>query len=141
LLVIAAAFYFLFSHSFFLIALNMKTFLALSVVSLFLFADRHIAVAGDQDFILVNKTGVEIHALHVSPADANKWGPDILGKDTLEDGQSAEIKFHEDEEAEKWDLRIEDEKGNAIEWEDLNLMKISKITLHYSNGKATAEVE
>jgi hypothetical protein len=119
----------------------MKTFLALSVVSLFLFADRHIAFAGDQDFILVNKTGVEIDALHISPADANKWGPDILGKDTLEDGQSAEIKFHEDEEAEKWDLRIEDEKGNAIEWEDLNLMKISKITLHYSNGKATAEVE
>ena len=119
----------------------MKTFLALAVVSLFLFGHRQIALAGDQDFTLVNKTGVEIHALHVSPADANKWGPDILGKDTLEDGQSVEIKFHEDAEAEKWDLRIEDEKGNAIEWEDLNLMKISKVTLHYSNGKATAEVE
>ena len=119
----------------------MKTFLALSVVSLFLFVDRQNAGAGDQDFTLVNKTGVEIHALHVSPADANKWGPDILGRDTLENGQSVEIKFHEDEEAEKWDLRVEDKDGNAIEWEDLNLMKISKVTLHYANGKATAEVE
>jgi hypothetical protein len=119
----------------------MKTFLALSVVSLFLFANHQTAIAGDQDFTLVNKTGVEIHALHVSPADANKWGPDILGKDTLEDGQSLEIKFHEDEESEKWDLRIEDKDGHAIEWEDLNLMKINKITLHYSDGKATAETE
>jgi len=119
----------------------MKTFLAVSVASLLLLANRQSAVAGDQDFTLVNKTGVEIHALHVSPADANKWGPDILGKDTLEDGQSVEIKFHEDEETEKWDLRIEDKDGQAIEWEDLNLMKISKVILHYSDGKATAEVE
>jgi hypothetical protein len=119
----------------------MKTFFALCVVSLFLFGNRQSALAGDQDFTLVNKTGVEIHALHISPADANKWGGDILGKDTLADGESVEIKFHEDEEAEKWDLRIEDKDGHAIEWENLNLMKISKITLHYSDGKATAEVE
>ena len=119
----------------------MKTFFALSVVSLFLFVTRQTTLAADQDFTLVNKTGVEIHALHVSPADANKWGPDILGKDTLEDGQSVEIKFHEDEEADKWDLRVEDKEGHAIEWEDLNLMKIEKITLHYSDGKATADVE
>jgi len=119
----------------------MKSFLTLFVSALALFAVRQNALAGDQDFTLVNKTGVEIHALHVSPADANKWGPDILGKDTLEDGQSVEIKFHEDEEAEKWDLRIEDKEGHAIEWEDLNLMKISKVVLHYSDGKATAEVE
>jgi hypothetical protein len=119
----------------------MKSFLAVTVVSLLLLANRQNAFGGDQDFTLVNKTGVEIHGLYVSPADANKWGKDILGKDTLADGQSAEIKFHEDEEAEKWDLRIEDKDGHAIEWEDLNLMKISKITLHYSDGKATADVE
>jgi hypothetical protein len=119
----------------------MKPFLILALASLLLVTTHQNARAGDQDFTLVNKTGVDIHALHVSPADANKWGPDILGKDVLEDGQSVEIKFHEDEEAEKWDLRIEDKEGHAIEWEDLNLMKISKITLHYHDGKATAEVE
>ncbi len=119
----------------------MKKFFAIAVTTVAMFAARHVAIAGDQDFTLVNKTGVEIHALHVSPADANKWGPDILGKDTLEDGQSVEIKFHEDEEADKWDLRVEDKDGHAIEWEDLNLMKINKITLHYSGGKATAEVD
>jgi hypothetical protein len=119
----------------------MKTLVILCVSALALFANRQISLAGDQDFTLVNETGVEIHSLHVSPADADKWGPDILGEDTLEDGQSVEIKFHRDEEADKWDLRIEDKDGNAIEWEDLNLTKINKIILHYANGKATAEVE
>ena len=127
--------------AFFIATNRLKTFVILCVSALALFANRQIGLAGDQDFTLVNKTGVEIHSLHVSPADADKWGPDILGKDTLEDGQSVEIKFHRDEDAEKWDLRIEDKGGNAIEWEDLNLMKISKITLHYQDGKATAEVE
>jgi hypothetical protein len=94
-----------------------------------------------QDFTLVNKTGVEIHAVHISPHDGDDWEEDILGRDTLPDGQSVDIKFHREESAENWDLRIEDSKGNAIEWENLNLLKISKATLYYENGKARAEVE
>jgi len=119
----------------------MKTFFALCTSTLLLLANHNVSLAGDQDFTLVNKTGVEIHALHVSPADKEEWGPDILGKDTLGDGESAEIKFHPQEEAEKWDLKIADKEGNSIEWSDLNLLKIEKIPLHYDNGKATAEFE
>ena len=94
-----------------------------------------------QDFTLVNKTGVEIHAVYVSPHDADDWEEDILGRDTLPDGETVDIKFNRTETAENWDLRIEDSKGNAIEWENLNLLKISKATLFYENGKARAEVE
>jgi hypothetical protein len=120
---------------------TMKTLLACCLTSMLLLANRNTTCAGDQDFVLVNKTGVEIHALHVSPSDKEEWGDDILGKDTLGDGESAEIKFSPKEEAEKWDLRVADKQGNAIEWSDLNLLKISKVTLHYSDGKATADVE
>ena len=119
----------------------MKTFLGLCLSTVFLFASQGSTLAGDQDFTVVNSTGVEIHALYVSPADKNHWGSDILGKDTLADGQSVEIKFNPEEEAEKWDLRIEDGKGNSIEWTDLDLMEISKVTLDYDDGKATARVE
>lgn len=97
--------------------------------------------AGAQDFTLVNKTGVVINKLFISPSDANDWQEDILGQDTLGDGESLDIKFHRTEKAAKWDMRIEDTKGNAIEWTDLNLLEISKITIHYENGKATAETE
>ena len=97
--------------------------------------------AGAQDFTLDNETGVEIHKVYISPHDSNDWEEDILGKDTLPSGQSVDIKFHRNEKAAMWDLRVEDSKGNAIEWENLNLLEISKVTLHYKDGKATAENE
>ena len=71
----------------------MKTFLTLCLTTVLLLANRPTTRASDQDFVIVNKTGVEIHALHVSPSDKEEWGPDILGKDTLGNGESAEIKF------------------------------------------------
>lgn len=96
-----------------------------------------------QDFTLVNETGVEIDKVYVSPHDKDDWEEDVLGKDTLPSGQSVDIKFHRDETAAEWDLRVEDKQGNSIEWENLNLLKISKATLHYdaASKKATADVE
>ncbi|HEY0547562.1 MAG TPA: hypothetical protein VGC91_19435 [Pyrinomonadaceae bacterium] len=94
-----------------------------------------------QDFTLHNKTGVVIDKLFVSPSDKEEWGEDILGQDTLGDGQSVEIKFHPKEKAPKWDLKVQDSSGNSIEWHDLNLTEISEVTLHYDNGKGTAEVK
>ena len=98
---------------------------------------------GKQDFTLVNKTGVEIDKVFISPHTSNDWEEDILGRDTLPDGESVDIKFHRNEKAPIWDLRIEDKQGNSIEWENLNLLEIAKITLHYdkATGKATAETE
>ena len=97
--------------------------------------------AGAQDFTLVNATGVEINAVHISPHSANDWEEDILGQDTLPDGQRVDIHFKRGEKAAMWDLRIEDKAGTPIEWENLNLLEISKLTLHYANHKATAEIE
>ena len=104
-------------------------------------ANAAAPTSGAQDFTLVNKTGVEIHALHVSPHGSDDWEEDVLGKDTLPDGATLDIKFDRDEKAALWDLRIEDKDGNHIEWENLDLLKISKVTLHYKDGKGTAEVE
>ena len=94
-----------------------------------------------QDFTLVNSTGVVINKLFISPHDKDDWEEDILGQDTLASGQTLDITFHRDEKADNWDLRVEDTEGNAIEWENLKLSEISKVTLHYANGKATAETE
>jgi hypothetical protein len=96
---------------------------------------------GKQDFTLVNETGVEINALYVAPHDSDDWEEDILGRDTLPNSQRLNINFKRDEKAAMWDLRIEDDKGASVEWENLNLLEISKVTLHIKNGKATAEIE
>ena len=119
----------------------MKTFIAFCISTMLLLGNASTGNAADQDFSLVNKTGVEINALFVSPADKNDWGEDILGQDTLPAGQKADISFEPEEEAAKWDLRVQDKEGNAIEWTDLDLTEISTVTLFYEGGKATAKVE
>jgi hypothetical protein len=96
---------------------------------------------GKQDFTLHNETGVEINALYVSPHSKDDWEEDILGRDTLPSGESVEITFSPKEKAALWDLRVEDKGGNSIEWESLNLLEISEVTLHYKDGHATAEVK
>ena len=97
--------------------------------------------AAKQDFTLINATGVEIDKVFISPHDKDDWEADILGQDTLPDGQSVDIKFHRAETAPVWDLRIEDKQGHGIEWENLNLLEISKLTLNYKDDKATAKID
>ncbi len=99
------------------------------------------ATAGDQDFVVENATGVDIHQLHVSPHSTNDWEEDILGQDVLLAGDSVEITFSRDEDEEMWDLQVTDSDGNAIVWENLNLLEISNATLHYRNGRAWADLE
>lgn len=96
---------------------------------------------GKQDFTLHNETGVEIHKLFISPHSADEWEEDILGKDTLPDGESMKINFSRKETVKLWDLKIEDKEGTGIVWENLNLLEISEITLHFKDGKATAVVK
>jgi hypothetical protein len=99
------------------------------------------ATTGAQDFTLVNETGVEIEKVFISPHNSDDWEEDILGQDTLPNGERVDIKFNRNEKAALWDLRVEDNKENSIEWENLNLLEISKLTLTYKDGKATAHSE
>ena len=94
-----------------------------------------------KSFLLVNSTGVDIHALYVTPSTSKDWESDILGRDTLPDGERTEIKFERGEKAPLWDMRVEDAQGNFIEWTDLNLLELKRVTLLYKNGKPTAETE
>ena len=42
-----------------------------------------------QNFSVVNATGHVVATLNVSPTSESSWGPDILGRDVLEPGQTA----------------------------------------------------
>lgn len=112
----------------------------MGVIAMFLTATAFARV-GKQDFVLHNATGVEVHELYVSPHDVNEWQEDVLGKDTLADGESVKITFEDREKTAKWDLKVVDGKGNSIEWENLDLTKIEEVTLHYKDGKAWADVK
>jgi hypothetical protein len=114
--------------------------IALSVIAV-CFAAAGFARGGKQDFVLHNETGVEIHELYISPHSSNEWGDDVLGKKTLPSGESVKVTFDDQEKNVKWDLKVGDGNKHSIEWENLDLSKISEVTLHYKESKAWADVK
>jgi hypothetical protein len=97
--------------------------------------------AGDQDFTLINDTGLTIDQLYCSPTATKDWEEDVLGVDVLKDGEKVEIKFSRDEKAAEWDLMIVDGEGDKIYWTEINLLEAETITLYYKDGKPTAEIK
>lgn len=97
--------------------------------------------AGKQDFLLVNKTGIDIHEVYVAPHGSEEWQDDVMGKAMLVAGKSVKINFERQIKSTVWDLKVVDKDGKASVWQSLNLTEISKVTLHLDAGKATAEVE
>ena len=122
--------------------LRSRVALALGVIAMFVTASA-FARAGKQDFVLHNQTGVEIHELYVSPHSSDDWEEDILGKDTLASGESLKITFDDRDKHVHWDLKVVDSKGNSLEWEDLNLVEIEEVTLHWDaqKGKGWADIK
>jgi len=102
-----------------------------------------LAASGDADFTLINRTGLTIAELFVSPANRSQWGRDRLGDGTLENGKSRHFKFGQTAAC-KQDIKVtfDDAEGEAI-WENVDLCEIEKITLRYDRRtkqvSATAE--
>jgi hypothetical protein len=86
-----------------------------------------------QDFMLVNKTGYDIKEVYVSPSKADDWEEDVLGDDELEEGTEQPIKFSRKEKTCKWDMKVVySDDDSSVVWHDLDLCKISKITIKYN---------
>ena len=99
------------------------------------------AVAGDSDFTLVNKTGFNIASVLIAPSSkkGSDWGKDRLGDKMLNNNQSRLFKFS-DKASCMQDLLVylDDKTTSELQWEELNLCEINKLTLRYN--KATNEV-
>ena len=114
---------------------------SLLLVCVFLLTAFSTSHAAKQDFLLVNKTGVDIQEVYVAPHGSEEWQEDVMGRDMLVNGQSVKINFERQIKGKVWDLKVVDKDGKASVWQNLNLTEITKITLHLDGGKATAEVE
>jgi hypothetical protein len=100
-----------------------------------------VAQQSKLDFTLLNRTGVVIAELYVSPDDKDDWEEDVLGRDVLKHNESLDITFGRTEKSCDWDLKIVDEDGDEIEWDSLDLCAASHITLLYQNNKPTAVIK
>lgn len=87
------------------------------------------AIAAPQDFTIHNQTGHTVITLNVSQSSETRWGPDILGREVLANGESAEITFDRDEAICMWDIRVTYSDGDTGDWRQVNLCETSEITL------------
>lgn len=81
-----------------------------------------------QDFTIHNQTGHVVVTLNVSPSSETRWGPDILGREVLGDGESAEITFDRSDVC-LWDIRVTYDDGDTGDWRQINLCETTDITL------------
>lgn len=95
------------------------------------------AIAGDADFTIINKTGITITGIYLSPAHKANWGKERLGEGVyLEANKSRLLKFSDKASCEQDMLVQFDVKGNTdLTWEGLNLCEINKLTLKYNKAK------
>src|SRR5215467_1415080 len=123
-------------------SLKLELLLSLAAIAVFITAS-FAARSGKQDFVLHNETGVEIHSVYVSPHESDDWGSDILGQETLPTGESVKVTFDDRENKARWDLKVTDKNNNSLEWENLNLIQIADVTLHWNakDKKGWAEIK
>ena len=86
-----------------------------------------------QNFKLVNKNGYELKALYVSPSKSDDWEDDVLGQDTLGDGEAVNVRFKAKTSTCKWDLKVtySDDDSSAV-WSNIDLCTVEKITIKYN---------
>lgn len=91
------------------------------------------AWAAAQDFTLKNRTGHVIVTLNVSPSSSNRWGPDILGREVLANGEDAIVTFDRTESQCEFDIRVTYDDGTANDERGVNLCEVSEVEFTASN--------
>ena len=117
-------------------AILMKKIALFLTVMFVLVLSCNIAFAGAQDFTLINNAKYNIFKVYVSPSAVDDWQEDILGDEVLMKGEQVNITFDRGETATLWDLRVVDENEKTHTWKNINLKKISTVTLN-PTGTAT----
>ena len=96
------------------------------------------AIAADQDFKLVNKTGYQIDEVYVGPSSSRSWGQDIMGRDSLSDGDVLNVTFPNRTNACRFDIKVKYNDGDTATWESLDLCQVQRVTLYWRNGQTRA---
>lgn len=91
-----------------------------------------------QDFQLVNRTGYEISHVYVSSSKTNDWEEDVLGDQTLEEGETLNVRFRGAGGTCMWDLKVVyKEDDSSAYWRDINLCQTRRVTIFYNRKSDT----
>lgn len=97
-----------------------------------------VAQAGIQDFTLINHTGYDIYYVYVSATTSDSWEEDLLGNEILYNGERLQINFTGGSNHCYWDLKVQDEDGDAFDWRNIDLCTYYEVELVLENGRFQA---
>jgi hypothetical protein len=112
-----------------------KSTLFAGVIAMAISFTSSVAMAGSDDYAVINKLGMDITHLYLSPNNDDNWGEDILGRDVLEDGDECGIEFDPDDTECAYDIKIIDDKGKAWTVTNIDLCKWHKVTFKRQGNK------
>lgn len=117
-----------------------KNLLPVMLAALMVLVFACSATADGKNLTIINQTGVDIYQLYMSPSGSEDWEEDLLEGEVFENGTELVIEF-EDIDGGLWDLLIMDKAGNSLEWYQLDLGVISRLTLYFDGERAWAEAK
>ena len=98
------------------------------------------ALAGTQDFTLVNNSPFNMVGFWVAPANSDNWEENLLEGVYLPPNSSVDVSFENSNNVEWWNFRVKDSSGKVWRWEknDYNLNQIGEITYYYKSSGGAA---
>jgi hypothetical protein len=87
-----------------------------------------MAQAADRHVDIVNKTGMTMTKFYASNTGADSWQEDILGRDTLDDGDTIAVNIDDGTGACKFDFKAEFENGRSLVRRSIDVCQLSSFT-------------
>jgi len=112
----------------------LRTAFSLTLLATAALAPSLTLAQGKQDFTLVNRTGYQIDEVYVGPVSQSHWGQDVMGKDAIANGDTADITFNGSSNACKWDIKVVYNDGDESEFRAVNLCNVSRVTLFWNRS-------
>jgi hypothetical protein len=127
--VTAQAFHQTVDHSLYLsLGQTLKISSILAVTGLFVVSALTTASAANRHVDIINATGKTLSEFYASNSGTDDWEEDILGKDTLDDGEVFEINIDDGTGSCKFDFKAVFDDGTSHVRRGVDVCSISKFT-------------
>ena len=91
-------------------------------------AGTGVAEAANRHVDIINKTGMTLTHFYASKVGVNDWEEDILGRDSIANGDTFDINIDDGTGACRFDFKAVFENGASIEKNNINVCEISSFT-------------
>ena len=93
-----------------------------------LLVSSQVAVAANRHVDIVNKTGMTLSEFYASNTGSNDWEEDILGRKTIDNGETFDMNIDDGTGACRFDFRAVFEGGGESIKRNVNVCQISTFT-------------